>query len=604
MATIKAFTDISQAKVLAKVLPLKSADMYFMGHQSIINPKEWEYEDTPKVIRGKYIDFDDKRIFYPCWSLAALLSMLHNNKLCHYDDSYFCQYIGIGDEFPIYSTNEYNNPVDACVAMLNMFPELKESEDERIRKALINGFKDYKGWDEEWFDRITVREAIAWLEKQGKQGKTALEAIKEEKIDYQNCIADKIEPKFHEGEWVVTDKNNAVQIKAIENGKYVLENTMIFSVDYVDKCWRKWDISDAKYCDVLVNGSNIFIFHFLNDTRLMGYCHVNTDNGRFYDDIGKNECFCLIDAVVTPATKEQRDTLEKAMADAGYTFDFEKKELKKIIVPIFHIGDTIAKKHNSDIHDFGSFTITDIIGGKYWYNDRIICDISEQDEWEFYEPVRQKSSWSQDDERIYQSIIDDTVQENQLDDKQISWLKSLKDRATWKPSEEQKPILQMVQWTGNNLKELIDFTGKDKDFDKWFKSQEEYEEYVRKHDYIFKLFNNDGSHYEVPVGAWIVKTPDGNNVASQFRFVSKHVSELRKSVIMDRKILKELRLGDCIIASTYTDEPLYIDRITEYSIHCHTKNKTKSYLVNYEEIDYIERMQPQWKPSEEQMDNK
>ena len=31
-----------------------------------------------------------------------------------------------------------------------------------------------------------------------------------------------------------------------------------------------------------------------------------------------------------PATKEQRDTLEKAMTDAGYTFDFEKKELKKI----------------------------------------------------------------------------------------------------------------------------------------------------------------------------------------------------------------------------------------------------------------------------------
>ena len=46
-----------------------------------------------------------------------------------------------------------------------IFPELKEK---RIRKALINGFKDYKGWDEEWFDGITVREAIAWLEKQGE----------------------------------------------------------------------------------------------------------------------------------------------------------------------------------------------------------------------------------------------------------------------------------------------------------------------------------------------------------------------------------------------------------------------------------------------------
>ena len=33
---------------------------------------------------------------------------------------------------------------------------------------------------------------------------------------------------------------------------------------------------------------------------------------------------------VHPSTKEQRDTLMKAIADAGYIFDIEKKELKKI----------------------------------------------------------------------------------------------------------------------------------------------------------------------------------------------------------------------------------------------------------------------------------
>ena len=40
----------------------------------------------------------------------------------------------------------------------------------------------------------------------------------------------------------------------------------------------------------------------------------------------------------------------------------------------------------------------------------------------------QKPAWSEEDERIYQSIIDDTVQENQLDSKQIDRLKSLKQR--------------------------------------------------------------------------------------------------------------------------------------------------------------------------------
>lgn len=40
----------------------------------------------------------------------------------------------------------------------------------------------------------------------------------------------------------------------------------------------------------------------------------------------------------------------------------------------------------------------------------------------------QKSAWSKDDERIYQSIIDDTVQENLLYNEQINWLKSIKQR--------------------------------------------------------------------------------------------------------------------------------------------------------------------------------
>ena len=90
-----------------------------------------------------------------------------------------------------------------------------------------------------------------------------------------------------------------------------------------------WTIQDAKDGDVLVNGSNIFIFHFINNRRLMGYCNVNMDDGNFYNDIGKNECFCTIDAPVTPATKEQRDALMKAMNDAGYEWNAEKKELQK-----------------------------------------------------------------------------------------------------------------------------------------------------------------------------------------------------------------------------------------------------------------------------------
>lgn len=85
--------------------------------------------------------------------------------------------------------------------------------------------------------------------------------------------------------------------------------------------------------------------------------------------------------------------------------------------------------------------------------------------------------------------------------------------------KEQKPV--MIQWTGKNLKEVIDFTGKSPKFDEWFNSWADFENYVHSHDDILKLFCEDGSHYEVPVGAWIVKTPDGYNIPSRFRFIQK-----------------------------------------------------------------------------------
>ena len=84
---------------------------------------------------------------------------------------------------------------------------------------------------------------------------------------------------------------------------------------------------------------------------------------------------------------------------------------------------------------------------------------------------------------------------------------------------EKDKIVPVIEWTGNNLKEVVEFTGKSPRLEEWFKSWDEYEAYVQEHNNIFKLFNDDGSHYEVPVGAWIVKTPDGQNVASKATFV-------------------------------------------------------------------------------------
>ena len=54
-----------------------------------------------------------------------------------------------------------------------IFPELKESEDEKIRKALIDGFtvmKESKNCGKTFSNHnIPVSDIIAWLEKQGEK---------------------------------------------------------------------------------------------------------------------------------------------------------------------------------------------------------------------------------------------------------------------------------------------------------------------------------------------------------------------------------------------------------------------------------------------------
>ena len=58
---------------------------------------------------------------------------------------------------------------DAARQIFRLFPELKESEDEKVRKALIEMVHDTAG-DELWVDyNVHKEEALVWLEKQGER---------------------------------------------------------------------------------------------------------------------------------------------------------------------------------------------------------------------------------------------------------------------------------------------------------------------------------------------------------------------------------------------------------------------------------------------------
>lgn len=129
MATIKSFTSLEQSKVLAEILPLESADMFyadlFVGdtHQYIVHPLESYGFKTFRDTNNR----TSKRLnFVPCWSLAALLNVLPSmeiEKVICSDNTYdYRVKVCIGNK---YTGNWYSNPIDACVDMIVGLHKLK-----------------------------------------------------------------------------------------------------------------------------------------------------------------------------------------------------------------------------------------------------------------------------------------------------------------------------------------------------------------------------------------------------------------------------------------------------------------------------------------------
>ena len=259
---------------------------------------------------------------------------------------------------------------------------------------------------------------------------------------------------FHEGDWVIDKQGIVHQIaNVVEN---VTNHTYGYDVvgggyfnDTVEGV-RLWNISDAKNGDILhstgFHNDCIFIFNGLDNWKFddpngdravaTGYCclSVSADNMEF----GMQGPDCVEVNTVKPATKIQRDTLLKAMSDAGYTFDFDKKELKKIedeecdgedygIAGLWHAKNILEK------------TLGKVDG--YQTDDGIIdhkCAISAVDKLYKQKPAE----WSEEDKHWIQKVIDfmnhpDLIKATPtLAKDTINWLKSLKDRVQPQSKQE------------------------------------------------------------------------------------------------------------------------------------------------------------------------
>ena len=122
MATIKSFSDLPQSKVLAEILPLESADMYWWS-----SGKRYYIE---AIDDG---DFNEEEGHIRAWSLAALLNVIPKHikdynvlRIDNSNNDFAIWYdeigSGVNNDLPDITKG---NPVDACVAMIELLHEQK-----------------------------------------------------------------------------------------------------------------------------------------------------------------------------------------------------------------------------------------------------------------------------------------------------------------------------------------------------------------------------------------------------------------------------------------------------------------------------------------------
>ena len=142
--------------------------------------------------------------------------------------------------------------------------------------------------------------------------------------------ADKIEPKFKVGDWIITPKNEVLQITSIEGTSYRFNNkSHYWEICCCDEQCRFWTIQDAKDGDVIHLGAVTAIFKkYISQEKCICYCSFCKEEGfEIPIENGEDNVYGCYNA--TPATKEQRDSFMKVINDAGYEWDIEKKELNK-----------------------------------------------------------------------------------------------------------------------------------------------------------------------------------------------------------------------------------------------------------------------------------
>ena len=249
-------------------------------------------------------------------------------------------------------------------------PELKASEDVKIRKALIDFFnKGAKNGEQT--NGVYDKDILDWLEKQenrnthlckedvvvkfvitepGKYFREVSAPIEATSATYTTEVetgdggikalvtGKVVMPTFKVGDWITDGIFNCkitdvLEDRYIVTSKYEKRSAILFEHE---SRYHLWTIEDAKPGDMLCTyecdePKIVFILKGMPKKPyvLSYHCYYNIMYPHFETD-SKKGCLAPNDEDVKPATKEQRDLLFKKMKEAGYEWDAEKFEPIKV----------------------------------------------------------------------------------------------------------------------------------------------------------------------------------------------------------------------------------------------------------------------------------
>lgn len=313
--------------------------------------------------------------------------------------------------------------------MNEIFPELRENWDERIRTKLIEFFSGYNT-DEEWWGSITEKDILAWLEKQGESTDIPTDAVldsnkdgliadtiryKREKQGEQKPV-DKVEPKFKVGDIIrhkeqrCTCKITAVDTTTAEYRVSECSGTHL-PFDFQDA----WELVEQKPVEWS-------IFDYRTWQHIVSDVFTKRDGiGQYLDD---GECKKI--------AKYMQEEWSKRLGVKQRTTELPKGQ-DYGIDGLYAAIDILTK------------TLGEVDG--YQTDDGILeheCAISAVKELS----KQQKSFWSDEDEkqaRQIERIVHDDGCTQKLQKQIADWFKSLKDRVKpWKPSDEQIKVCKEV----------------------------------------------------------------------------------------------------------------------------------------------------------------